>query len=199
MEPRQMKTCPYCGKEILDGAKKCRYCKTWLASECPICGENVEPNTTVCPHCSENILSYKQSLKDKKMISTLHKTYTTHRLSGWDILFRFYYVLAQPSCVRLETLTIEGDMITVEKRNGHTFKAPISEMFFRTEMSNFDDYYYIKMMHQNVMTRIIRVNETLSKEEWDGIVAHLRKYAHELPQHGGKVSKILIEIIEWIK
>ncbi|MCH5176124.1 MAG: hypothetical protein J1F40_09575 [Prevotellaceae bacterium] len=46
----------------------------------------------------------------------------------------------------------------------------------------------------NKMTCVIRVNETLSKEDWDGIVAHFRKYSNELTQHGGNVQKILLKI-----
>ncbi len=36
MEEKKMKICPYCGKEILEVAKKCRYCGRWLDGNVPV-------------------------------------------------------------------------------------------------------------------------------------------------------------------
>lgn len=63
-----MKTCPYCGEEILAVAKKCKHCGEWLNNDeeqkeeivkvpCPICGEMIEEGATQCPHCNESIAS----------------------------------------------------------------------------------------------------------------------------------------------
>jgi len=65
------KICPYCGKQIMATAKKCRYCGEWLdkdvASEkevkmipCPICGEKIKEHTEICPYCNEKVSNEKE-------------------------------------------------------------------------------------------------------------------------------------------
>ena len=60
----ESKNCPFCGKEILSTAKKCKHCKKWLEEdtiinqtnrmiECSICGEQIEEGLKICPHCNE--------------------------------------------------------------------------------------------------------------------------------------------------
>lgn len=192
METKKTKVCPHCGKEILAGALKCRFCKTWLISWCPVCGEDVDENTMICPHCNEDIKEYHQSVKENKMVSTLHKTYQTHPLS---FIQKMMYVVTflLPPQVKLDKLEIDGDKITVIKKKGKVFSAPISDLYFKIEESK--EYYYIKMMHGDQMTRILRINPMLSEEEWDEIVCHLRKFSHEIGKDGAEklmnaVSKI---------
>ena len=58
---KETKLCPYCGKEILAVAKKCRHCGEWLEKKesekekkvCPICGEAIDSRLMVCPNCGE--------------------------------------------------------------------------------------------------------------------------------------------------
>ena len=47
-----------CGEEILDIAKKCKYCGEWQHTpkeyiDCSICGEKVEKSLETCPYCHE--------------------------------------------------------------------------------------------------------------------------------------------------
>ena len=59
----ETKKCPYCGKEILAVAKKCKHCGEWLDERneqkntipCPACGEQVDDGIEVCPHCNERL------------------------------------------------------------------------------------------------------------------------------------------------
>ncbi len=50
-----MKTCKYCGGEVIDTAKKCKHCGEWLDIICPYCEGEVSPQATICPHCGEKI------------------------------------------------------------------------------------------------------------------------------------------------
>lgn len=56
------KTCPFCGEEIMETAKKCKHCGEWLDKQgkedpqviqCPACGEDISSSATVCEHCGE--------------------------------------------------------------------------------------------------------------------------------------------------
>ncbi|MGN0018514.1 MAG: hypothetical protein ACI37S_05685 [Candidatus Gastranaerophilaceae bacterium] len=64
---KDVKICPYCGKEILIAAQKCRFCGKWLIKEdddSEIKQENTEGNETKkCPFCGEEILSTAKKCK----------------------------------------------------------------------------------------------------------------------------------------
>lgn len=182
MDTRERTKCPHCGQEIIVGAKKCRYCKTWLVSECPVCGESVEPNAVICPHCHEGIEEYRRSLAENRMVPTLHKTYRTKSLT---LVERLMYVsFIQLPYFKLDTLVFDGDHITVIKKKGKVFEAPLSESFFKIEGREEQDYYYLKLMSGNKMTRVLRINPMLSEQEWNEIVYQLRKFGHEILKSG---------------
>lgn len=44
-------TCPYCGKEILEVAKKCKHCGMWIEKKCPHCGEWIKADAMKCRYC----------------------------------------------------------------------------------------------------------------------------------------------------
>ena len=176
MDTRERISCPHCGEEIIVDAKKCWHCKKWLVSECPVCGENIDEDTVICPHCHENVEEYRQSVKDNRMVSTLYKTYTVKPLSLFE---KFGYLrFLNPPHVKLEKITIEGDQITVEKKKGKVFTAPLSEMYFKVE-KNKKSLAYIKFMMEDRMTRFMQIDEELSEEEWAEIINHLRKFSNE--------------------
>ena len=197
MEMNKKKTCPHCGKEILEGAKKCRYCKTWIIDICPVCGEKIEHNTMDCPYCHENVKEYLESVRENKMISTLHKTYKTKPVSLWLNIFSLAFLY--PPQFRLDQLSIDGDSILVCKKKGDDFSAPISDLYFKIEESKNNITFFIKLMYGDKMTRFLRVDSMLSEEEWDELVYHLRKFAHEIGKSNAlKYVNILDKIKDYI-
>lgn len=69
----EMKTCPYCGKQIKLEAKKCKYCGEWLQEQqdnralqknCPYCGEVIEATSESCPYCKENLKHEKAEVRN---------------------------------------------------------------------------------------------------------------------------------------
>ena len=59
----KVKTCPFCGEEILEVAVKCKHCGEWLdrdnvdlqRKQCPFCGEDIALDDEICVHCGEKI------------------------------------------------------------------------------------------------------------------------------------------------
>ena len=63
-----MTTCPNCGEQISDKAKKCVHCGTVLVPEekkyCPDCGTELEEGMDICPKCGcpiENIIETEKT------------------------------------------------------------------------------------------------------------------------------------------
>ena len=63
-----MTTCPNCGEQISDKAKKCVHCGTVLVPEekkyCPDCGAELEEGMDICPKCGcpiENIIETEKT------------------------------------------------------------------------------------------------------------------------------------------
>ena len=53
----EMKSCPFCGKEIHANAKKCIHCGQWLDEtiKCPTCGETINASAKICRFCKEPV------------------------------------------------------------------------------------------------------------------------------------------------
>ncbi len=67
MEEKQTKICPFCGKEILIKAQKCKFCGSWLNPKntqsetikqetmktCPYCCQQIPKDAQKCQFCGE--------------------------------------------------------------------------------------------------------------------------------------------------
>ena len=75
-----MKICPECGHEVLEVAKKCKYCGYWFNNEtslvagfqrCPVCDEIIPDDVKVCPCCDEPIVDISaETLPLESAVST---------------------------------------------------------------------------------------------------------------------------------
>ena len=72
------KNCPFCGAEINNNAKKCRFCGNWFDEEieCPFCAEKIKASAKKCRFCGEWLDGKNQSKnseikRERKKISDL--------------------------------------------------------------------------------------------------------------------------------
>lgn len=62
----EMKSCPYCGGEILVTAKKCKHCGKWLEQKCPQCGEWVNAEAKKCRYCGYWLNDWARRVHEKE-------------------------------------------------------------------------------------------------------------------------------------
>ena len=63
----ETKTCPFCGKEILADAKKCKHCGEFLEKKCPVCGEWINVKAMKCKHCGSWLNKFAKADYEKSV------------------------------------------------------------------------------------------------------------------------------------
>ena len=105
----ETKNCPYCGEEILAGAKKCKHCGEWLDEH-----------------------SEGTSLETEAVVK---KTYKTHEPTFFQKLLQVYWV--NPKSWRLEEFTIDNDTLTFRTQSGKEITGKLEELKIRTQTDKY--------------------------------------------------------------
>ena len=89
-----MITCPNCGEQVSDKAKKCVHCGTILIQEekkkCAECGAELEEESTECPNCGcpvDEVNALDESEKPQKVEVTGVKVAARKRTTKYHSLF----------------------------------------------------------------------------------------------------------------
>lgn len=67
---KDTKICPFCGKEILSTAKKCKHCGHWLEKQCPCCGEWINVKAKKCRYCGTWLNKYTREKYEGTPVTT---------------------------------------------------------------------------------------------------------------------------------
>ena len=165
----ETKICPYCGEEILAGAKKCKHCGEWL-----------EARSQLVPHrCSDDV--------------SLEIRFKTQDLKWWQKLLQMYWF--NPKSWLLDELVMKKDIVEVKLKNGDRFSCPYTGLKVRFQ----EDKYGRKEIFLSNTERTIHFKEIpymLSDDEWEELFAKLESVDDMRETSLNKVSRIIRKIIE---
>lgn len=82
----ETKTCPFCGKEILADAKKCKHCGEFLEKKCPVCGEWINVKAMKCKHCGSWLNKFAKADYEKSVTTTTVSDSESEKPDGNDIV-----------------------------------------------------------------------------------------------------------------
>lgn len=164
----ETKTCPYCGEEILLGAKKCKHCGEWME----------KPVETV--HSDE-----MDSLPD------IH--FKTKDLKWWQKLMQMYWF--NPKSWLLDEFDVKGDSIKVKLKNGDVVTWPFSELKVRMQADKYDrKEVYLTCGEKKIHFREIPF--MLEDEQWEAIFEFLESVDDIKETTLNKINKVLKKAVE---
>ena len=182
----EVKTCPYCGKEILAVAIKCKYCGHWIERKCPSCDEMIPADTEVCPYCNEPVV------KDDGMVSSSKSSVITLLILGTVFLIVVIAYISQTISDNKSTEKTRTEINTnssISSRND--FQAVSDEDLVKEVLFKWDDFHASEIsvdeFKRLFAPEVWYYHETYSPEQ---IVESKRKLLTQNPDFFQQVSDL---------
>lgn len=169
MNMNETKNCPYCGEEILAGARKCKHCGEWLEEEAKPKPVSVVMNDGFDVH------------------------FKTVNPKWWQKLLQMYWF--NPKSWLLDELEITNNVITVSVKNGQTLSCPLDQLKVRLQ----EDKYGRKESYLSCGEEKIHFKEVpfmLSDNEWESLFEKLLSLDDVGETKLNKVNLLLKKAIE---
>ena len=175
----ETKNCPYCGEEILAGAKKCKHCGEWL--------EDKPQSAALKPDSQVPVLPNFGPLYSKG----IHLI--TREPKWWQKLLQMYWF--NPKSWLLDELTISDDVIVVKLKNGKEFSSQLTDLKVRFQEDKYDrKEVYITNAQETIHFKEIPF--MLSDDEWERLFDELESFENVGETKLNKINRLLKKSIE---
>ena len=166
----ETKNCPYCGEEILAGAKKCKYCGEWLEEHMPV------------------------PQKSEFQVPEHHEVYfKTRDPKWWQKLLQMYWF--NPKSWLLDELKIKDNVITVSVKNSHTLSCPLDQLKVRLQEDKYDrKEIYLSFGEEKIHFK--EIPYMLSDNEWEDLIEKLQSLDDVGETKINKINRLLKKSIE---
>lgn len=124
------------------------------------------------------------------------KTFKTHEPSGFQKLMQVYWLIPKRS--RLDTLTFDGQIISIKTQFGNEITAPVSELHVRFFKDKYDRWQIV-IKHANSKLTIMEIPYTMTDEEWDEVLDILKLAPGAKESTWSKGLSFLQNILDFFK
>ena len=162
----ETKNCPYCGEEILAGAKKCKHCGEWLEEE------------------------PKPRLESNKFDDVHFKTLEP---KWWQKLLQMYWF--NPKSWLMDELTISDDDIAVKLKNGKEFSSQLTDLKVRFQEDKYERKEVYLTNYQETI-HFKEIPFMLSDDEWERLFDEIESLGNVGETRLNKVNRLLKKTIE---